>query len=176
MNGPRLTVLIGPSAAGKSTVLAALARRRPVQVLRTVTTRPRRPGETDDTHEFVTPAEFERRERVGAYVGTHIHYGHRYALPCPAGDGPPAVTVLRAAVLDRLRAIHPDLFVVQLQAPVEVLLARLAVRGDAERADTDRLAAEMAQGRRLADLTIDTTEAVDVVVARLADEWAARVP
>lgn len=171
-----ITVLIGPSGAGKSTLLAATARRVPLTVLRTVTTRPRRPGEDDTTHRFVTPATFATLLADGAFLGTHRQYGHDYGLPLPTRPGPDGpdipdaavVTCLRAAVVERLRQRHPDLDVIALDAPVEVLTARLTARGDHDRVDAASLRAEADAGRGLADLVLDATEPVDRLAERLA--------
>lgn len=164
-------VLVGPSGAGKSTLLRALGDQVPgLRTVRTLTTRPRRPGETSDTHEFVTPAEFA--ERRAAALGVHRHYGHDYALPrLDAEPGVPVATCLRAVVLDRLRALHPDLLVVAAEAPVPDLLERLHERGDRDRADPEVLAAEMEHGRRLADLVVDTREPVPASLARIREVW-----
>lgn len=164
-------VLIGPSGAGKSTLLRALSAGLPgLRTVRTVTTRPRRPGETSDTHEFVTEAEFA--ERRSAALGVHRHYGHDYALPrLDADPGTPVATCLRAVVLDRLRSLHADLFVVAAEAPVPDLLRRLHERGDLERAEPEVLAAELEHGRRLADLVVDTREPVPGCLARIREVW-----
>ncbi|MFC7625400.1 AAA family ATPase [Microlunatus sp. GCM10028923] len=164
-------VLIGPSGAGKSTLLRALSAELPdLRTVRTLTTRPRRPGETSDTHEFVSAAEFA--ERKAAALGVHRHYGHDYALPrLEAGPGVPVATCLRAVVLDRLRSLHPDLYVVAAEAPVPELLRRLGERGDRERAEPEVLQAELEAGRQLADLVLDTREPVADCLARIREVW-----
>ncbi|MFV2100610.1 guanylate kinase [Micromonospora sp. LOL_024] len=74
----RLTVLAGPSGAGRESVVELVRARSPsVWTPVAVTTRPRRYGELDGVHRhFVTSAEFDRRlasggllewSRLGAY-------------------------------------------------------------------------------------------------------------
>lgn len=167
---PSALVLIGPSGAGKSTLLRALAAELPdLRAVRTITTRPRRPGETSDTHEFVTPAEFAVRRAEA--LGVHRHYGYDYALPRLDHGDAPVATCLRAVVLPRLRALHPDLHVVAVEAPVPELLARLTRRGDLDRAEPDVLAEEIELGRRLGDRVLDTRAPVDECVRRLREDW-----
>lgn len=168
-------VLVGPSGAGKSTLLRALAADAPdIHTVRTVTTRPRRPGELSDTHEFVTPEEFAtiRPETLGV----HRHYGHDYALPRLDGApgqitrGPVALC-LRAVVLNRLRRLHPNLLVVAVEAPVDELVQRLRLRGDLERAEPAVLAAEIELGREQSDLVVDTRQPIDECVRRIRKIW-----
>ncbi|GIJ79710.1 hypothetical protein Xph01_41420 [Micromonospora phaseoli] len=74
----RLTVLAGPSGAGRESVVELIRARSPsVWTPVAVTTRPRRRSELDGVHRhFLTPAEFDRRlaagellewSRLGAY-------------------------------------------------------------------------------------------------------------
>ncbi len=167
---PPALVLIGPSGAGKSTLLRALTEELPeLRAVRTITTRPRRPGETSDTHEFVTPAEFA--DRRAEALGVHRHYGHDYALPRLDHGDAPVATCLRAVVLGRLRALHPDLHVVAVEAPVAELISRLERRGDLERAEPEVLAGEIELGRRLSDRVLDTRDPVEVCVRRIREGW-----
>lgn len=166
-----ITVLIGPSGAGKSTLLAAVTERCPMTVVRTVTTRPRRSGEDDITHHFVSPETFAALQDDHRFLGTHRQYGHDYGLPVLTGTRAPVVTCLRAPVVERLRRHHAELDVIALDAPIPVLLDRLAVRGDGDRADPAALHAEAAAGVELADLVLDATQPV----AQLAEQLTARI-
>lgn len=172
-----VTVLIGPSGAGKSSLLAATAARGPVTVVRTVTTRPRRPGENDLTHEFVSAETFADLQRQGRFLGTHHQYGHDYGLPVLAGidtTSGPVITCLRAPVVERLRQRHADLDVIAVDAPVSVLLDRLAARGDRDRADPEVLQAERLASRELADLVLDATARLEQLAQQLSERLAER--
>jgi ribose 1,5-bisphosphokinase PhnN len=167
---PSPLVLVGPSGAGKSTLLRALTEELPdLRAVRTITTRPRRPGETSDTHEFVTPAEFAVRRAEA--LGVHRHYGHDYALPRLDHGDAPVATCLRAVVLGRLRELHPNLYVVAVEAPVPDLVARLERRGDLERAEPEVLAQEIELGRRLSDRVLDTRAPIQDCLRRLREDW-----
>ncbi len=165
-----LLVLVGPSGAGKSTLLHELVTRHRVLPLRTLTTRPRRRGEGEDTHEFVDADELRRREEAGDLLGTHEHYGHRYGLP-RVPPGRPTATCLRAVVLPRLRALHPRVHVVACEAPLPVLLERILARGDEERADPVRLADELRLGRAGAGTRVDTTQPLPQCLEQVLTGW-----
>ena len=62
LHEPRLTVLVGPTAVGKGTVVHSLLSRHPEIALSvSATTRAPRPGEINGTHYFfVSDDEFDR--------------------------------------------------------------------------------------------------------------------
>src|SRR4029453_7557275 len=78
----RLTVLSGPTAVGKGTVVTRLNQEHPeIFVSVSVTTRPPRPGEVDGVHyHFVSDAEFDALIADGALLEWAIvpgGYRHR---------------------------------------------------------------------------------------------------
>ena len=82
---PLLLVLSGPSGAGKDYVLASLKNRPGLSGLSAVvtnTTRPRRPGETQDAdYHFVSLAEFQRLIETGGLLEYANVYGNWYGVP-----------------------------------------------------------------------------------------------
>lgn len=131
MNG-RLVAVVGPSGAGKDTLLAgALALRPEWEVVRRVITRPAAAG--GEAHEAVTIAEFEGRRLRGEFAFHWRAHGLCYGIPGRALDRVRAgATVLfngSRAALPRARAVFPRLEVVMVSAPVPVLASRLAARG-----------------------------------------------
>jgi len=67
MNAGRLIGVVGPSGAGKDSVMEALARARPdFHLVRRVITRAE--GAGGEVYERVSPGEFERRRAVGEFV------------------------------------------------------------------------------------------------------------
>lgn len=81
---PRLTVLSGPTAVGKGTVVGRLRETRPeVFVSVSATTRPARPGEVDGVHYlFVDDAEFDRLIADGELLEwAVVHNSFRYGTP-----------------------------------------------------------------------------------------------
>lgn len=131
-------VIIGPSGSGKSTLVEELHRRGLIHVLPTCTTRPPRPGEVGDgtsvpTHHFTSDRVFDDLCRRGILVHTGTIEGlpYRYGLPpiWPRATGPVDTVVLRAPYVDRFRAAVPGCLVYEVDAPEQVLAARLAGRG-----------------------------------------------
>lgn len=81
---PRVTVVSGPTAVGKGTVVAALLREHPeVWVSTSATTRAQRPGEIDGRHYyFVSDAEFDELiAGDGMLEWAVVHGTHRYGTP-----------------------------------------------------------------------------------------------
>lgn len=81
--GPLLFVISGPSGVGKDSLVSELRRRDPSRhYVVTVTTRPRRPGETDGVHyHFRTREEFDRLAQQGEFLETAIVYENAYGTP-----------------------------------------------------------------------------------------------
>jgi guanylate kinase len=79
-----VTVVSGPTAVGKGTVVSALRARHPeVWVSVSATTRPARPGEVDGVHYlFVDDAGFDELiETDGLLEWAVVHGQHRYGTP-----------------------------------------------------------------------------------------------
>jgi guanylate kinase len=75
-----LIIISGPSGAGKGTLVRGLLARVPrLWCSVSATTRPPRPGEREGVdYFFLTPEEFERREREGEFLETAEVHGNRY--------------------------------------------------------------------------------------------------
>jgi len=78
-----LIVLSSPSGAGKTTISRMLMESDgEVTMSVSATTRPKRPGETDDVdYHFVDDSEFDRMIRSGDFVEWAPVFGHRYGTP-----------------------------------------------------------------------------------------------
>jgi guanylate kinase len=171
-------VVIGPSAAGKSTVVRALVERGVVRVHPTWTTRPRRPDETDGSpeHVFVSDAEFDELERRGFFLDAVALFGlpYRYGLPSieRSADERIDAVMLRAPLVGRFVQTFGHAVVVQIEDTPARIARRLGARGTsgddlaARLSDNER---ERAAGRALADLTFVN----DGSPCDLADEIAA---
>lgn len=168
----RLVAIVGPSGAGKDTLLAGALAQRPGLVLaRRVITRPEEAG--GEPYEGVSLVEFEARKARGAFALHWVAHGLSYGIPSAilpqiqAGR-----TVLfngSRAVLPRAQALFPDLAVILITAERTVLRARLAARGRESGEDLDRrlarAAAAMPEG--IAHEMIDNSGAVDKGVQAL---------
>lgn len=105
-----LTVVSGPTAAGKGTVVARLAEEHPeVFVSVSATTRPPRPGEVHGGHYlFVSDDEFDAMIAGGDLLEWAVVHGrHRYGTP-------------RRPVLEALAAGRPALLEIDLQGARQV--------------------------------------------------------
>jgi guanylate kinase len=78
-----LIVLSSPSGAGKSTIARMLLDSDAgVTISVSATTRPKRPGETDDVdYHFVDDSEFDRMIDAGEFVEWAPVFGYRYGTP-----------------------------------------------------------------------------------------------
>ena len=121
--------VVGPSGAGKDTLIAGALRARPgLRLARRVITRPTEAGGED--FEGVTPEEFAARKARGDFALDWQAHGLCYGIPRAQvqGRGDVIFNGSRAA-LTRAQAVFPDLRVIVVTAPPGVLAARLAARG-----------------------------------------------
>ncbi|MCW2810592.1 MAG: gmk [Friedmanniella sp.] len=138
MTSSRLTVVSGPTAVGKGTVVSALARQHPeLFVSVSATTRPPRPGEVDGVHYlFVSEAEFDRLVHDDELLEWAVVHGvHRYGTP--KAPVVAAVEAGRSAILEidlqgarQVKTSWPGARFVFLTPPSwEELVRRLVGRG-----------------------------------------------
>jgi guanylate kinase len=134
----RLTVLSGPTAVGKGTVVTRLIQRHPeIFVSISVSTRPPRPGEVDGVHyHFVSDEKFDALIAEGALLEWAIVHGvHRYGTPrAPVmqaiAAGRPALLEIDLQGARQVKASCPDARFVFLAPPSwQELLRRLVGRG-----------------------------------------------
>ena len=133
-----LTVVSGPTAVGKGTVVARLATQHPeIFVSVSVTTRAPRPGEIDGVHyHFVSAEEFDALIAEGALLEwATVHGVHRYGTPrAPVlqaiAEGRPAVLEIDLQGARQVRASWPDARFVFLAPPSwDELVRRQVGRG-----------------------------------------------
>ncbi|MBY8974812.1 phosphonate metabolism protein/1,5-bisphosphokinase (PRPP-forming) PhnN [Rhodobacteraceae bacterium NNCM2] len=153
-----LIAVVGPSGAGKDTLIAgAMAARPDLRLARRVITRPTEAGGED--FDGVSEAAFRQQRDAGAFAIHWQAHGLSYGIPASIDEAlATGATVLfngSRAALGEARARYPGLRVILVTAPVEVLAARLAARG---RETADDIAA------RLARKTDPAPEDAEVVV------------
>jgi len=174
----RLIVVVGPSGAGKDSVLQAWAAGVPPEVapvpVRRVITRPADPA--GEGHEPVDGAEFTRLAEGGAFAfDWHAHclrYGVRHTALAPLAAGRWVVMNGSRAHLSTLRRVAPAARVVEITAPREVRAARLAGRArEDEAAMQARLARDTAASH--ASLVVENTGDLAAAVERLHRWWSA---
>jgi guanylate kinase len=143
----RLTVVSGPTAVGKGTVVTRLSQEHPeIFVSVSVTTRPPRPGEVEGVHyHFVSADEFDALIADGALLEwATVHGLHRYGTPrAPVmqaiADGRPALLEIDLQGARQVRDNWPDAQFVFLTPPSwEELVRRLVGRGTESAAQRER--------------------------------------
>lgn len=134
--------VVGPSGAGKDTLIrGALAARPGLRLLRRVITRPSEAGGED--FEGVSEHEFALRQTRGDFALHWTAHGLRYGLPKDQLTGPGDVIFNGSrAALPQARQAFPDLRIILITAPDPVLARRLALRG---RETADDIAARLAR-------------------------------
>ncbi len=176
----RLTVIAGPTAVGKGTIIKRLVEKYgDAWVSVSATTRPPRPEEVDgEDYVFVSTGEFDRMVEAGEFLEWAIVHGeHRYGTPrLPVEEhlaqGIPSILEIDLAGVRQVRRSMPEaLFVFILPPSWEELVRRLKLRDtedDEERARRLRTArVEMGRVHEFDEVVIndDLEEAVDRVHA-----------
>ena len=136
----QLFAVVGPSGAGKDTLIDAARRSRPdLLIVRRVITRPTESGGED--FEGVTEAEFALRKARGDFALDWRAHGLRYGLPAVQiaehKSGRDVLFNGSRAALDAAVTFFPHLRVIRVSAPSAVLRDRLLARGRETAADID---------------------------------------
>ena len=147
MTQAQLTVLAGPTAVGKGTVVAALRERYPhLLVSVSATTRNPRPGEVNGVHYyFVSPEEFDSMIEGGEMLEWALVHGtNKYGTPRGPVDaalaaGEPVLLEIDLAGARQVRANRPDAQFIFLAPPSwEELERRLVGRGTEGQEERER--------------------------------------
>lgn len=127
----RLFAVVGPSGAGKDTLLEGLCTAGGPHWARRVITRPSAAG--GEPFEGVDAATFSRRLAAGEFALHWRAHGLSYGVPraelAPLDQGGDVVFNGSRAALAQALAAFPELTVIEITAPPNVLAARLALRG-----------------------------------------------
>ena len=159
--GPgRLVLVVGPSGAGKDTLLrlahVACADDHDVVFPRRVVTRA---SSADEDNIAVNPDDFARARDHGDFAVHWDAHGHSYALPLEINDdiraGRAVVANVSRTVIGALRQAYANVVVVAITAPPDVLAQRLAARArNSDGNIADRLARSVDDASANADVTI----------------------
>ena len=132
--GPgRLILVVGPSGAGKDTLIAGAraACRDDATVVfpRRVVTRPASNFEDND---FVSKAAFEQAAAKGAFAFWWSAHGHDYGIPLAIDfdieSGRTVVCNVSRTMVDVVRKRYAHVMTILITAPKDILAARLATR------------------------------------------------
>lgn len=171
MMAGRVIAVVGPSGAGKDSVIAGImaqAQAYPqLRRARRVITRPADAGGED--HLCLSPAEFAARAQAGDFALSWQAHGLSYGIPrsieADLAQGDQILVNLSRAVLGDAGLRFDNLVVLNITARPEVLAARLAARGRENPEDiAARLAREAPLPEGLTTITIDNSGALDHTV------------
>lgn len=179
MNAGRLIFLMGPSGAGKDSVLQRLQQclegRRCHIARRVITRSAEAVGEEAVS---VSPREFAERERAGDFAMLWRANGLAYGIPKEIeewmADGYQVIVNGSRGYLDEARRKYPDLLAVLLQVEPAILRKRLLARA---REDGDQIEARLARSAELSGsafmqgdrriMRLDNSGSLDETVGRL---------
>ncbi len=174
--GPgRLLLVVGPSGAGKDTVIAgakaACAQDPNIIFPRRVVTRTATKAED---HDSLDDAGFERALAAGDFAFWWQAHGLRYGIPRSVEDdirtGRTVICNVSRGVVADLRTRYARVIVVLITAPADTLAERLAGRSrPSDGSLSDRIKRNEAYAEFPADLTIDNSGAPQAAVRRLLD-------
>lgn len=170
----RLFAVVGPSGAGKDTLLAGVCGEDGPHWVRRVITRPEALG--GEPYEGVDAAEFARRDARGEFALVWHAHGLDYGIPkaelSPRARGQDVVFNGSRSALGATLAAFPEVMVIHITAPAPVLAARLAERG---RETTDQIAARLARvptpwpaGQRVIEICNDSDPETGIARLRAA--------
>ena len=136
-----MVVVVGPSGAGKDTLMNLAARhfagRSDIHFVRRVITRDGDAGNED--HRSVSDADFDAMEQDGAFAVSWEAHGLKYGIPSDIegelANGHLVVANGSRSVLHRFQTAFPKLKVINVTARREVLAERLIARGRESRED-----------------------------------------
>jgi ribose 1,5-bisphosphokinase len=160
--GPgRLVLVVGPSGAGKDTLLAlaqaACGDDRDIVFARRVVTRE---ATSSEDNEQISLEDFRLALARGDFAEHWEAHGHCYALPRAIVDDIRAertvVANVSRTVVEAMRRAYADVTVVAITAPSDILAERLAMRGrSSDGAIADRLRRAVGGSAAAPDITIN---------------------
>lgn len=169
--GPgRLILVVGPSGAGKDTLLnlakVSCADDANIVFARRAVTRE---ASAFENNEQISVEDFRQAQSEGAYAMHWEAHGHCYALPRAIDDdiraGCTVIANVSRTVIGAMRRAYADVVVVSITAPPQVLAERLAMRSRGSDGNV-----EQRLGR-----TVDDAAAPDIAIVNIGSaEYHAR--
>lgn len=169
--GPgRLVLVVGPSGAGKDSLIRAARNRFGSDPRfffpRRMVTRPASAAEDNDS---CGPDTFAEIAAAGGFAAAWAAHGQSYGIPASIGlaiaEGRTAVCNVSRTVVADLRRRYADVLVIEVTAPAALLAERLALRGRSEDGDLHR---RIGRSSEIGDVRPD----VSIVNAASLDEAA----
>ena len=166
--GPgRLVLVVGPSGAGKDTLLGlartCCAEDGNIVFQRRVVTRE---ASAFEDNEQISRERFAQTLAEGAYAMHWEAHGHCYGVPKAIDDeiraGHTVVVNVSRTVISAMRAAYADVVVVSITAPTEVLAARIAMRArGSDGALQQRLGRSVDDAAAVPDITISNVSSAE---------------
>ncbi len=155
-----LVLVVGPSGAGKDSLIAAAKRKfrddPSIVFPRRVITRPESIGED---HFPISRRDFERQEQDGAFFLSWQAHGLRYGVPCETLDhlqaGRIVIVNVSRDIATEACARWPRTHIVQVTVALDALKARLEARGRESAGDIARRLARASRNKQLPRQAID---------------------
>ena len=131
----QLVLIVGPSGAGKDTLIAwlreRLGNRQDVMFVRRTVTR--KADTTLEAHDTMSPADFRQAEEQGRFAVTWHAHGLRYALPAASLDhvrnGGTAIANGSRKAVGEIERAFGNILLIHLTVERDVLRRRLLDRG-----------------------------------------------
>ena len=154
-NNQKILAIIGPSGCGKSTIVNRLASSGLIAISQTYTDRPKRSGEKEVEHIFVSPAKFNKLKQQNFFIEIvqPFNLPFRYGIPkLEFSSKKIPVLMIRSQFIDLLKKHFPESIIYQIEAPFQLAKENLALRNDLNIGSrlTD-FKIEIEQGHMLAD-------------------------
>ena len=160
-----LFLVVGPSGAGKDSLIAAARGKLPERFAfpcRVIT----RAAEVSESHEACMDDEFARREARGEFALSWQAHGMRYGVPAfetALAAGRHVVVNVSRDVVEAARTRFNPIRVIEVTAPTDMLAARLKARG---REDVIAIDERLSRVRAVrADATVVNDGALEASVA-----------
>jgi ribose 1,5-bisphosphokinase len=165
--GPgRLLLVIGPSGAGKDTLLglakAACTDDMNIVFPRRVVTRE---ASSSEDNESLSPDAFQRALQQGAFAMHWEAHGHCYALPKAIDDdiraGRTVIVNVSRMVVEVMRRSYADVVVVSITAPPQILAERLATRARSSDGQIEARLRRIVEDAARPDVTISNVSSAE---------------
>ena len=132
----RLVIIIGQLASGKTTLADYMVEHKGFKRIKTVTTRPMRPGEDDSSYTFVTKEEFKElldEDMLAEFTSFTVAGGDTWYYGSPKSEyetDKDVVVVLNPQGMLMIANQYEHAEVIYLKADLELLIKRGLDRGD----------------------------------------------
>jgi ribose 1,5-bisphosphokinase len=165
--GPgRLLLVIGPSGAGKDTLLglAKAACTDDINIVfpRRVVTRE---ASSSEDNESLSPDAFQSALQQGAFAMHWEAHGHCYALPKAIDDdiraGRTVIVNVSRMVVAAMRRSYADVVVVSITAPPQILAERLATRARSSDGQIEARLRRIVEDAARPDVTISNVSSAE---------------